>query len=331
MSEPSAPAAEAGTPQPVATDRPGEIDARPVRHPLRWVAAGGIVVLAAMLVSSFVTNPRWDWGLAGEVMVQQPVLNGLMLGTIVATIASMVLGVLLGTAIAVARLSNNPVLRGLSFVYTWFFRAIPRYVLLAMIGVGLGYLYATLDIGVPFGQQLAGLLGLSHDLTFFTVDVRTISSGLAGGILGLALSEAAYMAEIARAGILSVDRGQTEAAEALGLSRAQTMRRIVLPQAMRVIVPPTGNETIAMVKDTSLLIAVPVITELYFQTSQIGNRTYHIMAGFVAATAWYLIVCSVLMVLQSYVERYFGRGFGEAHVGRQTNRRFARAGGMGGA
>jgi len=312
-------------------DRPGAIHARPVRHPLRWVGAVVILVLAAMLVSSFVTNPRWDWGLAGEVMIQRPVLNGLLMGTIVATVASMVLGVALGTAIAVARLSTNPVLRMLSFVYTWFFRAVPRYVLLAMIGVGLGYLYSTLDLGIPFGQQIAGALGLSHDLTFYSLDVRAITGGLVGGIMGLALSEAAYMAEIARAGILSVDKGQTEAAEALGLSRAQTMRRIVLPQAMRVIVPPTGNETIAMIKDTSLLTAVPVITELYFQTSQIGVRTYRIMAGFVAATVWYLIVCSVLMIVQSYVERYFGRGFGQARVGRQTNRRFARGGGMGGA
>lgn len=312
-------------------DRPGTIHARPVRHPLRWVGAAIILVLAAMLVSSFVTNPRWDWALAGQIMVQSPVVEGLLKGTVFVTVAAMVIGVALGTTIAVARLSTNPVLRFLSFIYTWFFRAVPRYVLLAMIGVGLGYLYSTLDIGLPFGQQLAGWLGLSTDLTFFSLDVKAITGGLVGGIMGLALSEAAYMAEIARAGILSVDKGQTEAAQALGLSRAQTMRRIVLPQAMRVIVPPTGNETIAMVKDTSLLIAVPVITELYYQTSNFGFRLFKPMAGFVAATIWYLVVCSLLMVVQSYVERYFGRGFGEAHVGKQTNRRFARGGGMGGA
>lgn len=312
-------------------DRPGMIHARPVRHPLRWVGAGMIGVLAAMLISSFVTNPRWDWSLGFQIMVQTPVIEGLVKGTIFATVAAMAIGVLLGTAIAVARLSTNPVLRFLSFLYTWFFRAVPRYVLLAMIGVGLGYLYSTLDLGIPFGQQIAGALGLPHDLTFYALDVKAITGGLVGGVLGLALSEAAYMAEIARAGILSVDKGQSEAAEALGLTRAQAMRRIILPQAMRVIVPPTGNETIAMVKDTSLLIAVPVITELYYQTSQIGFRLFKPMAGFVAASLWYLIVCSVLMIVQSYVERYFGRGFGEAHVGKQTNRRFARGGGMGGA
>ena len=116
-----------------------------------------------------------------------------LMGTIVATVASMVLGVALGTAIAVARLSTNPVLRMLSFVYTWFFRAVPRYVLLAMIGVGLGYLYSTLDLGIPFGQQIAGALGLSHDLTFYSLDVRAITGGLVGGIMGLALSEACLL------------------------------------------------------------------------------------------------------------------------------------------
>jgi polar amino acid transport system permease protein len=118
------------------------------------------------------------------------------------------------------------------------------------------------------------------------------------------------MAEIARAGILSVDKGQTEAAHALGMSSGKTMRRVVLPQAMRVIVPPTGNETIAMVKDTSLLLALPVTTELFFQTQAIGTRTLQIMPTMVAATLWYLIVCSVLMVGQNYLEKRFGRGFG---------------------
>lgn len=312
-------------------DRPGVIHARPVPHPLRWLSSAAFMVLAAMLISSFVTNPRWDWRLAGEIMIQKPVMEGVLWGTLIASIVSMAIGVVLGTAIAVARLSANPVLRFLSFAYTWFFRAIPRYVLLAMFGTGLGYLYSRLDIGVPFGQQLAGLLGLSTDLTVGSIDFRALTGGLFGGIIALALSEAAYMAEIARAGILSVDRGQSEAASALGLSPGQTMRRIVLPQAMRVIVPPTGNELIAMVKDTSLLLAAGITMELYFQTSTIGFKMFRPMAGFVAAFGWYLIICSVLMVIQTYVERYFGRGFGEAKVGKQTNRRYARAGGMGGA
>jgi polar amino acid transport system permease protein len=291
-------------------ERPGRIHARPVPHPWRWVALALIAVVVAMMVSSFVTNPRWDFPFALKVMNFNPVLNGLLRGTILGTIGAMILGVGLGIIVGVMRLSSNPVLRGVAFVYTWFFRAIPRYVLLVILGTGLGYLYNKFDIGVPFGQQLTKLFGLSNDLTFFSLNVNEFSSTLAMGIIGLGLSEAAYMAEIARAGILSVDRGQTEAANALGMSSGKTMRRIVLPQAMRVIVPPTGNETIAMVKDTSLLIALPVNAELFFQASQVGTRTLKIMPTYVAATAWYLIVCSVLMVGQAWLERRFGRGFG---------------------
>ena len=182
-------------------DRPGAIHARPVPHPWRWVALVVIAILVAMMISSFVTNPRWDFLFALRVMNFNPILNGLVRGTIVGTIGAMILGVGLGVLVGIMRLSTNPVLRGVSFVYTWFFRAIPRYVLLTILGTGLGYLYSTFDIGVPFGKQLAKLFGLSNDLTFFSLNVNQFSSTLAMGIIGLGLSEAAYMAEIARAGI----------------------------------------------------------------------------------------------------------------------------------
>ena len=291
-------------------DRPGAIDARPVRHPWRWVAVVLLAVLAAMMVSSFVTNEKWNFPFAFEIMQQRPVIEGLWKGTVFGTVGAMVLGIVLGVLLAVMRLSTNPVLRGVAFVYTWFFRAIPRYVLLVLLGTGIGFLYPVLDVGVPFGQQISDALGMSGDLTVLQLDYNSISSTIWVGILGLGLSEAAYMAEIARAGILSVDKGQTEAAQALGMPPGQTMRRIVLPQAMRVIVPPTGNETIAMVKDTSLLAAVPVIVELFYQSYQFGQRSFQIMPGIVAATIWYLIVCSILMVGQARLERYYGRGFG---------------------
>ncbi|HON74069.1 MAG: amino acid ABC transporter permease [Candidatus Lutibacillus vidarii] len=291
-------------------DRPGEINARPVRHPGRWVAVAIIAIVAAMMISSLVTNPKWDFGYAFQIMQQSSVINGLWMGTILGTVGSMILGVVLGVILAVMRLSDNFVLRGVAFVYTWFFRAMPRYVLLAIMASGVGYLYNKFDIGVPFGQQIAKSLGLSSDLTFFQFNWNDYSSTVWIGILGLGLSEAAYMAEIARAGILSVDKGQAEAAQALGMSPGMTMTRIVLPQAMRVIVPPTGNETIAMVKDTSLFIAANVITELYYQSTLFGSKAFKIMPGFVAATLWYLIVCSILMVGQSYLEKYYGRGFG---------------------
>jgi polar amino acid transport system permease protein len=313
---------------PSSAERPGLIEARPVRHPWRWVALALIAIVVAMILSSFITNERWDWSFALQIMNQTPVLEGLWKGTIIGTVGAMIIGVGLGIVIAIMRLSENPVLKWVAFAYTWFFRAIPRYVLLAILGSGVGYLYSTLDVGVPFGQQFAGALGLSSDLTFLSLNINTLSNSIIAGIVGLGLSEAAYMAEIARAGILSVDKGQAEAAQALGMSSGKTMRRIVLPQAMRVIVPPTGNEAIAMVKDTSLLIAIPIIAELFYQTSAIGVRTLKIMPGFVAATLWYLIICSILMVGQYYLERHFGRGFGQK---KPKDKRFARSAGMGGA
>ncbi|YAL84084.1 amino acid ABC transporter permease [Dermacoccaceae bacterium W4C1] len=291
-------------------ERPGAIDARPVRHPGRWVAVAVIVVLVAMMISSLVTNDRWDLGFAPEVMNFNPVLEGLVKGTLVATVGAMILGVSLGIVLAIMRLSDNPVLRGVAFVYTWFFRAIPRLVLLVMLGSGAAYLYPKLDIGLPFGQQFASWLGLSSDLTVGSISITTLSTTIWVGIIGLGLSEAAYMAEIARAGILSVDNGQREAANALGMSNSKAMRRIILPQAMRVIVPPTGNETIAMVKDTALLSAVPISMELWFQIEQVSTNTGRVMGAYVAGFIWYLLICSVLMVAQYFLERRFGRGFG---------------------
>lgn len=308
------------------TERPGAIHARPVRHPWRWVAVAVIVVLVAMMISSFVRNPRWDWPFAFAVMNYAPVLDGLIYGTLVGTVGAMILGVTLGITVAVMRLSSNPVLAGVAAVYTWFFRAIPRYVLLILLGTGVGFLYPNLALGIPFGQDLARLMGLDTDLAFAHLNVNAISSTIIMGIIGLGLSEAAYMAEIARAGILSVDKGQTEAAQAIGMSPGKIMRRIVLPQAMRVIVPPTGNETIAMVKDTSLLNAIPITVELTYQSLAVANRTYQIMPALMAATMWYLIVCSVLMVGQYFLERRFGRGFGETRPKAKAQRLLAKAG-----
>lgn len=290
--------------------RPEPLEARPVPHPWRWVGVGAVVIMLAMMVSSLLTNPRWELDFALSVMNYNPVLEGLWKGTVVVTFGAMIIGVSMGVILAIMRLSENPVLSWVAAAYTWFFRSIPRIVLLAVLGTGIGYLYPTLDIGIPFGQQIAGLLGLSWDFTFFALDVNQFSTSIAMGMVGLGISEAAYFAEIARAGILSVDQGQTEAAKALGMSPGATLRRIVLPQAMRVMVPPTGNEVIAMVKDTSLLTAVPVITELFYQTQVVANRTFKIMPSYVAAVAWYIVICSVLMVGQMYLERRFGQGFG---------------------
>jgi polar amino acid transport system permease protein len=299
-------------------DRPGKIDAVPVRHPGRWVVVAIILVLVAMFVHLLLTNPAFNWSFVFEAMIQSPVLRGLVAGTLLGTAGAMVIGVTLGILMAVMRLSSNPVLSGVAWLFTWFFRAIPRLVLLTIMGA-LGVLFPEarggLGIGFPFGEQLMNLLGLNGNLTLFSLDANQIFTGIIGGIIGLGLSEAAYMAEIARAGILSVDDGQREAACALGMSNGKAMRRVVLPQAMRVIVPPTGNETIAMVKDTSLLIAIPVSNELFFQLSSIGSRTYQTFPVLVTAVIWYLLICSVLMVIQSRLEAHFGRGFGASAPG----------------
>ena len=322
----------------VSSERPGMIDAVPVRHPWRWVAVGVIAILVAQFIHLVVTNDAWNWPLVGKMMIQKPVLQGLLMGTILGTICAMLLGVVLGVILAVMRLSDNPVLSRVAWFFTWFFRAIPRYVLLFIMG-SLGILFPLdkggLSFGVPFDQQILGLFGLSGDMRFLSLDANQIFSSLLGGIIGLGVSEAAYMAEIARAGILSVDPGQKEAAAALGMSNAQAMRRVVLPQAMRVIVPPTGNETIAMVKDTSLLLAIPVNTELFFQLRAIGSRMFQVFPAAVAATIWYLLICSLLMLVQVQLEKKFGKGFGakpptpNAYKAKMLKLRTA-GGGMGG-
>jgi polar amino acid transport system permease protein len=299
--------------------RPVAIKAVPVRHPGRWVSIAVLAVLTAMFVHLLVTNKHFEWrfilvttgnGQPGAMFLP-PVLNGLR-GTILLTISAMVIGVALGIVVAVMRLSPNPILKTVAWGYTWFFRAIPRLVLAILFG-NLGVLWSRIGLGLPFDRQLGSLFGI-HDFNaqFYSIRAVDLLSGFAAGMLALGLSEAAYMAEIVRAGIQSVDSGQSEAAEALGLTRGQTLRRIVLPQAMRVIVPPTGNETIAMLKDTSLVAFVPVSYELFFQLEAISSRTFKVLPVLVGACLWYLILCSVMMVIQYFVERHFGKGYGTA-------------------
>jgi polar amino acid transport system permease protein len=224
----------------------------------------------------------------------------------------MAFGIALGVVVAIMRLSPNPVLKSSAWVFTWFFRAVPRIVLLIIFG-NLGILYRRLEFGLPFDRQIGSWFGFDDlDARFFGFDTRTVLTGFMAGLVGLVLSEAAYMAEIVRAGMLSVDQGQSDAASALGLSRPQTLRRIVLPQAMRAIIPPTGNETIAMLKDTALLAYVPVTNELWFQISAVGARTFKIFPMLVAGCLWYLFLTSLLMVVQYFVERHFSRGYGTA-------------------
>jgi polar amino acid transport system permease protein len=294
---------------------PEPIKAVPVRHPWRWVTIGVLAVLTAMVVHLLLTNRQFHWAFIVDNAFRPPVIAGVR-GTILLTITSMMIGVSLGIVIAVMRLSPNPVLKSVAWFYTWILRAVPRLVLAVLFG-NLGILWARLEFGLPFDTYLGRLFGI-HDLhaRVFGVDARTILTGFAAGMLALGLSEAAYMAEIVRAGIQSVDPGQAEAAAALGLSRAQTLRRIVLPQAMRVIIPPTGNETIAMLKDTSLVAFVPVSMELFFQLQAVAHRTFLPFPMLVAACLWYIALTSVLLVVQYYVERHYSRGYGRVEKAR---------------
>jgi polar amino acid transport system permease protein len=270
------------------------IKAVPVRHPGRWVGVAVIVVLVAMLIHSFLTNPNFGWDVVGQYLFSDPVLRGLR-NTLILTVLSMTIGIVGGVLLAVMRLSPNPVLAGAAAVYIWLFRGTPLITQLIFWNF-LAALYPRLGLGIPFGP------------TFVSVDTNTVISVFTAALLGLGLNEAAYMAEIVRGGIQSVDPGQSEAAGALGLSRTQTLRRIVLPQAMRVIVPPTGNETISMLKTTSLVVVIAYF-ELTVAVQTIYSRTFQTIPLLIVAALWYLALTSVLSVGQMFIERRFGRGF----------------------
>lgn len=262
-----------------------------------------------MFVHMLITNDGFHWSFMVDNMFRPPIIRGLW-GTILLTVLSMVIGIALGIVIAIMRLSPNPILSGVAWIYTWFFRAVPRLVLAILFG-NLGILWAQIGFGLPFDRQIGALFGVEDlSVKLFTVNANTLLTGFAAGLLALGLSEAAYMAEIVRSGIQSVDPGQTEAAEALGMSRGKVLRRIVLPQAMRVIIPPTGNETIAMLKDTSLVAFVPVTAELFFQLKSVGTREFLPFPMLVAATLWYLFLTSILLFGQFFLERHFSRGYG---------------------
>lgn len=277
-------------------EAPAAIDAVPLRHPWRWVAAGVIVILVALFLYGAATNDSYRWSTYWKYLFNERVLTVGVLNTLQLTVYSMVLAIVLGVLLAVMRLSPNPVLKAVAWVYLWIFRGTPVYVQLVFWGL-LPTIYQNLRLGVPFGPSL------------LEVDLQSLSIPFLLAILGLALNEAAYMAEIIRAGISSVPEGQTEASTALGMSWGMTMRRTVLPQAMRVIIPPTGNEVISMLKTTSLVTAVPFTLDLYGITSrEIAARIFEPVPLLLVAATWYLAITSVLMVGQYYLERYYSRG-----------------------
>ena len=265
----------------------------PLRHPGRWAAAAVLLVLAAMLAHNMLTNPRWQWGVIRSNLFSPPIVSGAE-NTIKITIFAMALGVILGILLAVMRLSPNQVLSSAAWLFIWFFRGTPVYLQLTF-WYAISSLFPTFSLGVPFGPE------------FVHLSANTIITPLVAGLLGLGLNEGAYYAEIVRAGILSVDHGQFEAAQSLGMRRATLMRKIVLPQAMRVIVPPTGNELNNMLKTTSLLVVV-TYPELMYQTTNDAARTFEAIPFYVGACMWYLFMTTLLTIGQFYVERYYARG-----------------------
>ena len=274
---------------------PAAIDAVPLRHPWRLVAAAVITILVGLFLYGMATNPAYRWNIFAKYLFNDRILFGVW-NTLQLTIYSMVLAIVLGVVLAVMRLSPNPIFRSVSWVFLWIFRGTPIYVQLAFWGL-IPTIYANIQLGVPFGPS------------FFHLNLQALSIPFLLAMLGLALNEAAYMAEIIRAGISSVPEGQSEASTALGMSWGMTMRRTVLPQAMRVIIPPTGNEVISMLKTTSLVTAVPYAFDLYsIATREIAARTFEPVPLALVAVAWYLLMTSILMVGQYYLERYYSRG-----------------------
>lgn len=255
----------------------------PRRRLGQWTAAGAVLILFGLAVNSVARNEAFQWDVVGDYFTSASVLRGLWL-TLWLTALVMALGFALGALLAAFRLSANPVLRAVSWGYVWLFRSMPILVQL-LFWFNIGALYPTI-----LGVKTVNLLG--------PVTVA---------IIGLTLHEAAYAAEVVRGGILSVDRGQIEAAEALGLSRWRRWWKIVLPQAMRSIVPPAGNMLIGTLKGTSI-VSVIAVQDLLYSVQLVYHRTYQVIPLLMVATLWYVVVTSVLSVGQYYVERHYARG-----------------------
>ena len=280
---------------PPPPSEPETIEAVPLRRPGRWIAAAVLLVLLGLFVYGAATNPAYRWGTYWKYLFDRRISEGALV-TLELTVLSMVIGVILGVLLAMMRLSPNPVLRAVSWVYLWIFRGTPVYIQLVFWGL-VPSLYQTVQLGIPFGGP-----AVVH------WDVQDWSQPFLFAMIGLGLNEAAYMAEIVRAGVNSVDEGQREASVALGMSWGQTMRRTVLPQAMRVIIPPTGNELISMLKTTSLVAAIPLTTDLYGRARDIYGINFQPIPLLLVSATWYLAITSILMIGQFYLERYYSRG-----------------------
>jgi polar amino acid transport system permease protein len=259
----------------------------PKRHIGRMVAAGIVLLLLGALVRAFSVG-QIEWSYVRDFLFAPVILQGLV-NTLVMTVAAMAIGIVLGVVVAVMRISGNPVLSWIAIGYLWIFRGAPA-LLQLMIWFNLALIFPT--IGIP---------GLFE---FRTVDVMT---PFVAAMLGLGIQQGAYTSEVARSGLLSVDSGQYEAARTIGMTQMQMLRRIILPQAMRVMVPPVGNEVIGMVKLTSLA-SVIQFSEILHNAQIIYYANTRVLELLLVASFWYLVVVSVLSVIQQRIERHYGRG-----------------------
>ncbi|MFC0228229.1 amino acid ABC transporter permease [Serratia aquatilis] len=261
-----------------------------------WILA---ILIAANVIWAVATNKNFEWHVVVNWFTEDTIMTGLSV-TLGLTVVSMLLGTILGLLLAIARLSANGLLRTAAGLYIWFFRGTPLLVQL-IFWYNMSTLFPRITLGIPFGPELA---------SWNTNDLIT---PLTAAIAGLALNEAAYMAEIIRGGLLSVDAGQVETTQAFGMSRSRALRRIIIPQAMRAIVPPTGNQLISMIKATSL-VSVIAMGDLLYSVQAVYNRTFEIIPMLMVAVIWYLFITSLLNVGQSAIERYYARGTTRAVV-----------------
>ena len=271
-----------------------DIVAKPLRHGWRWVI--GVLLIAGVygLGWSIATSPNIDGAVFAKYLFNGLIIDG-AIKTVWITAVSMVIATILATLLAIMRLSSNPLLKAFSLAFVAFFRGTPLLLQIVFWGF-LGLIWPVTTIGVPF-----------TDIVFFQDKTSNVMSPIFAGIIALSLNEAAYASEIVRAGILSVDVGQSEAAKSLGMGSGYALRRIVLPQAMRVIIPPMGNETISMLKSTAMLSLVAV-TELYTRAQIISATNYKQVELMAVAGFWYLVMNAVLSVPQSYLEHRYGKG-----------------------
>lgn len=264
------------------------------RRPMRYVTLGLSLVLVAMFISLILRNDQWQWPVVGEYLFAPLVLKGL-LNTVALTVVAGVVGIVLGLGVAFMRMSDDPTLRAVGAAYVWVVRAIPALVLLLAIYF-LAVLLPRLSLGVPFGPEL------------FTFNTNQVITHFGAAVLGLSLITGAYTAEIFRAAISAVDSGQVEAAEALGMNPLVVFHRVVLPQALRICVPPVFNEIITLFKGTAL-VSVIGYTELLTTVQTIYSATYQTVPLLMTACIWYLTLTSIAMLVQQLLERRLGRGY----------------------